>query len=98
MTAELLDSDCCWMPPTTWWVRTPDGFLLITTLALHRTIPGVLVGRIGLPTGVLVFLADERGQPVDADGDSTNGMTPLLRLDEGDHEDGLRAAGYELEV
>ena len=98
-TAELLDSDCCWMPPTTWWCHGSDGrYLLVTDLELHRTTPDVPSSRLRLPTGVLVFLADDRGQVVDADGDPTNGLTPLARLDEGDHEDGLRALGYELEI
>ncbi|WP_301546719.1 hypothetical protein [Gordonia sp. X0973] len=32
------------------------------------------------PTPTDVFLADEYGQPIDADGDPTNGLTALLRL------------------
>lgn len=98
MIADLLDSDCAWMPPTTWWCKGSDGqYLLITHLELHRTMPGIPVDRVRLPTGVLVLLADDRGQAVDSDGDPTNGMTPLITLDDGDHLDGLRAAGYELE-
>ena len=99
MIAELLNSDCTWMPPTTWHVRGADGrYLLVTVLQLDRAMRGIPMSIFRLPTGVRVFLADERGQPVDADGDPTNGMTPLISLDEGTHIDGLTAAGYELEV
>ena len=96
-SADLMNSDCVWMPPTTWHLKTEDGYLLVTALRLERSAaPGIPTSRVNLPKGVLVFLADERGNPVDADGDPLNGMTPLLQLDEGNHEDGLSAAGYEL--
>ena len=100
LTAELLDSDCAWMPPTTWHVRGADGrYLLVTVLDLGKHLPaGIPVAHLRLPTGVRVFLADERGQAIDADGDPHNGMTPLHELSDGTHVDGLAAAGYELEV
>lgn len=98
-SAELLDSDCSWMPPTTWHVRGADGiYLLVTVLDLARGLPGVVADILNLPTGVLVFLADSSGRAVDADGDPANGMTPLYSLDDGTHIDGLAAAGYTLEV
>ena len=49
-------------------------------------LPALKVAR--MPTEI--FLCDEHAVPIDADGDPTNGLTPLLRLPAGTtHEQAL---------
>lgn len=53
------------------------------------------ISRTHAPTGTEVFLADERGRLIDADGDPANGMTPLKRFDAGTtFEAALSELGY----
>ena len=41
-----------------------------------------------------MFLSDEAGTVLDADGDPANGMTALAQLDVSTHDDALRELGY----
>ena len=84
--------------PTTNHYRLEDGrYVLVTVPAVDIPVPeGVLpivsgfkVARVE-PAPTEVFLADEYGTPIDADGDPANGMTPLLRCAPGTtHEQAL---------
>ena len=47
-------------------------------------------------SGTEVFLCDETGIAIDADGDPTNGLTPLLRLPTGVSYDDACAAAEPL--
>ena len=84
--------------PTTNLYRLDDGrHVLVTVPADDQPLPaGVLPIVSGFkvaktePGPTEVFLADEHGVPIDADGDPANGMTPLLRLPPGTtHEQAL---------
>lgn len=63
--------DMTWMCPVTKLYRADDGqHYAISCLDFFTA------------TGTEVFLSDENGVPIDADGDPTNGLTPLVRWDE----------------
>lgn len=72
---ELI-ADLDWWVPVTKLCRAGDG--------QHYAISCI---EFATATGTEVFLADEDGIAVDADGDPTNGLTALVRWDEQmDHE------------
>lgn len=84
--------------PTTNLYRLDDGrHVLVTVPVDDMPVPeGVLPIVSGFkvaktePGPTEVFLADEHGVPIDADGDPANGMTPLLRCAPGTaHEQAL---------
>ena len=86
--------------PTTNHYRLDDGrHVLVTAPADEMPLPpGVLPIVSGFkvahvePAPTEVFLCDENAVPIDADGDPTNGLTPLLRLPAGTtHEQALDA-------
>lgn len=63
---------------------------------LVQFVAGIRVDEV-IPPQVEVFLCDENAQPIDADGDPTNGLTPLLRLDpDTSFNDACAAADEEL--
>ena len=102
LVAEQLPQFC----PTTNFYSTDDGKYLLVTVprfdvpASIEAVTGLMlpISLSHLPTHADVFLADENAVVVDADGDPTNGMTALLRVEDCDtFEDALSAAGYELE-
>ncbi|GAA3963179.1 DUF7572 family protein [Gordonia caeni] len=76
---------------TTNLYRLTDGrHALVTVPADDQPVPAAVVPIMSgfkvsrVETGPTeVFLADEHGTPIDADGDPTNGLTPLLRLPAG---------------
>ena len=70
-----------------------DQFVLVSVPDVDAiaklAIPGVpsLVSVASPPMPTEVFLCDENAQPIDADGDPTNGLTPLVRLAPGTTHD-----------
>lgn len=60
---------------------TAPGIDQIPT-GLEFILGGARVGRIE-PSPTTIFLADEHGQPVDSDGDPTNGLTPAATFPPG---------------
>ncbi|WP_139104656.1 hypothetical protein [Gordonia sp. UCD-TK1] len=116
-TAQLVMEAVPHKPPITNLYRTDDGHLLVMVLSPPNM--AAVMTRIGLfpvtashiPKTVSVFLADERGEAVDYDGDPANGMTPILSTDsrsfamtivpelvdsESPYVDALAALGYTL--
>ena len=96
--AELIAAALPQFAPTTNLYRLDDGrYVLITVPSDDMPVPeGVLPIMSGFkvaktePGPTEVFLADEHGVPIDADGDPANGMTPLLRCAPGTtHEQAL---------
>lgn len=86
--AELIAENLTHLCPQTNLYRLSGGqHVLVTVPDTERLddipfIPG-MPGAVKFetpPTPTDVFLADEYGRPVDADGDPTNGLTALLRL------------------
>ncbi|QGJ95820.1 minor tail protein [Gordonia phage EMoore] len=81
--------EATWMMPTTNLYRCDDGrYLLVMVLDLPSAAAlsmssglRVPVSRAHLRAEVSVFWSDERGSPVDADGDPLNGMTPWASTD-----------------
>lgn len=80
-----------------------DGqYLLVTVVSMD--VPGsvelfgiaVPISRVQLPTSVDVFLSDAEENVLDADGDPSNGMTPVAAFEVDTHEDALAALGYEV--
>lgn len=103
--AELIASALSQFAPTTHHYRLDDGrHVLVTVPAGDMPLPGEVlpivsgfkVARVD-PAPTEVFLADESGAVIDADGDPTNGMTPLLRCAPGTtHEEALAQLGAEV--
>lgn len=102
LVAEALPQYC----PTTNLYACSDGRHLLITIAtldvagtLNATL-GIIV-RISeshLPTGADVFLSDESATVLDADGDPSNGMTPIAHLaDCDDFASALESLGYTVE-
>lgn len=79
-----------------------DHYLLVTVPAADIPVPAGLLPTIGsMKVGEIVcgptavFLCDENAQVLDADGDPTNGLTPIATFPPGTtHEDALAALGY----
>ncbi|UQE73828.1 hypothetical protein MYK68_15840 [Gordonia sp. PP30] len=102
---ELIAESLPQFAPATNLYRLGDGrYVLVTVPADAMPVPeGVLpivsgfkVARVE-PAPTEVFLADEYGTPIDADGDPANGMTPLLRCAPGTtHEEALAQLGAEV--
>lgn len=102
LVSERLPQFC----PTTNFYAVDDGTYLLVTVP-RFDVPGSIEASTGitmpislshLPTHADVFLADEDAVVIDADGDPTNGMTALLRVEDCDtFEDALSAAGYQLD-
>lgn len=111
-TVELIESDVSWMCPVTHLYKTQAGHLLVCVRDRAMIVElaqdlGVPIFPSHVPLGVDAFLADERGQVVDYDGNPANGLTPILSTDSRSfamtidpdlrtHEDALEALGYTL--
>lgn len=89
------------MAATTNLYRLNNGaHVLITVPADVQPVPAGLAPILGSirvgrtePGPTLVFLADADAQPIDADGDPTNGLTPVLTLPAGTtHEQAVAEA------
>ena len=100
-TATLVTQALPQFAPTTNLYACSDGrHLLVTVHDLHvvATTPSmpfdVPIARSHLPSAADVFLSDEAGTVLDADGDPANGMTALAQLDVSTHDDALRELGY----
>ncbi|MGW8935970.1 DUF7572 family protein [Gordonia terrae] len=69
----------------------------IESVAEYLGVADVPIYQSQVPAGVDVYLADERGVVLDADGDPANGMTPLAVLpDTSTHAEALEALGYNV--
>lgn len=104
-TAVLKQENLGRFCPVTNLYECSDGFHLLVTVfesfdvgELIQATTGlkIPIARTHMPTGVEVFLSDEDGTVLDADGDPANGMTPIARFPAGDFESVLAALGYEL--
>lgn len=105
-TATLVAENLSQFCPTTNFYSTDDGRHLLVTVprfdipASVEAVTGIAlpISMSHLPTHADVFLADENAVVVDADGDPTNGMTALLRVEDCDtFEAALTAAGFEID-
>lgn len=90
--------------PTTDLYRCDDGKHLLVTVDtagddIGNSVPIVSLIPVAdsVPADTVVILADEQGQPIDSDGDPTNGLTPVLRCPGGTSaEDALAQCGYKV--
>lgn len=79
-----------WAPETRLY-RHATGHVAVQGNPVGPPVPWIVtpMGRIPISSAqirfhdVAVFLCDERGIAIDADGDPTNGLTPLLTLPPG---------------
>lgn len=93
--ATLIAESLPQFAPHTNHYRLSDGrHVLVTRAADDLPVPEALAPILGAikvertePAPVEVFLCDENAQPIDADGDPTNGLTPLVRLAPGTTHD-----------
>lgn len=103
---ELIAENLRQYAPKTNLYRIEDNYVLIT---VPDELLDPVVSRLPADAGMKVtsvvdpptevFLADKNGRLVDADGDPTNGMTPLVRLPAGtSHEEALELAEKYLAV
>lgn len=83
----------------------PDGIFLLVTIPCLDSVGTIAeitgfdlpVREAHIPKRADVFLADADAVPIDADGDESNDLTPLLSVDGcDDFTEALAAAGYEL--
>ena len=96
--AETLATALSQFAPTTHHYRLDDGRCVLVTVpdddmpvpeGVLPIVSGIKVSKTE-PAPTEVFLADDRGTPIDADGDPANGLTPLLRCAPGTtHEQAL---------
>jgi len=104
-TATLVAENLSQFCPVTNHYQCSDGKYLLVTFARMDTV-GTLsnfgvrvpIAAVQLPSGVDVFLADADANVLDADGDPSNGMTPVdgSPFEVDSHEGALAALGYEL--
>ncbi len=95
---ELISEGLVQFAPTTNLYRLDDGRHVLVTVPADDMpvtegalpiVSGFKVAKVE-PGPTEVFLADEHGVPIDADGDPANGLTPLLRCAPGTtHEQAL---------
>lgn len=87
--AELVAARLVQFAPVTNHYRLTAGQYILVTKpddiqpvpeGLIPVVAGIRVDHV-IPPPCEVFLCDETAQVIDADGDPTNGLTPLLRLD-----------------
>ncbi|WVX88575.1 hypothetical protein SEA_CHEESETOUCH_30 [Gordonia phage CheeseTouch] len=115
-TATLVEADVAYACPITNLYACDNGQHLLVTVRANDYVAGIFEGLTGITmpaashhvtSSVEVFLADERGQVIDYDGDPTNGLTPILSTDSSSfamtivpdlhtHADALAALGYTL--
>ncbi len=103
--ATLIEAGLTQFAPTTNHYRLDTGHHILITRAddtqpvpdgLVQFVAGIRVDEVIAPD-VEIFLCDENAQPIDADGDPTNGLTPLLRLaPDTSFDDACAAADGEL--
>ena len=104
LTATMIQAALPQFAPTTNLYQCEDDTHLLVTVDtagddIGNSVPivSLIPVKESVPADTVVFLADERGQVVDGDGDPTNGLTPVLRCPGGtSHEDALRQLGYEV--
>lgn len=107
----LISENLAQFAPITNFYRLEDGRHVLITVpheaGLDRAMEQV---EAAIPLGMLpalkvassvrmpteIFLADADAVPIDADGDPTNGLTPLLRCEPGTtHAQALAALGHD---
>lgn len=99
MTTLIAESLAQYAPTTNLYKLDDGRHVLVTVPFDAMPVPeGVLPIVSGFkvasvePSPTEVFLCDEHAVPIDADGDPTNGLTPLLRLPAGTtHEQAIEA-------
>jgi hypothetical protein len=104
-TATLMAANMSRFCPITNHYQCSDGkWLLVTipTMDIPETVSFFLgvkvpIAEVQLPVGADVFLSDELGTVLDADGDPSNGMTPYGTFNVDNHAAALAALGYELQ-
>lgn len=116
-TATLVEADVAYACPVTNLYACDNGQHLLVTVRANDYVAGIFEGVTGItmPSAlrhvtpcVEVFLADERGQVIDYDGDPSNGLTPILSTDSASfammivpglstHAEALEALGYSVE-
>ena len=104
ITATRIQAALPQFAPTTNLYQCEDGKYLLVTVDtagddIGNSVPilSLIPVKSSVPADTVVFLADERGQVVDADGDPTNGLTPVLRCPGGTAaEEALQRMGYEV--
>lgn len=102
-TAELITENLPQFCPVTNHYHCSDDTWLLVTVArmdVGETLEffgvAVPIAQIQLPTAVDVFLSDEDQNILDADGDLSNGMTPIGSFEVDTHEAALAELGYEV--
>lgn len=102
-TAVLASSNLTQFCPTTHHYQCSDGTWLLVTV-VNLDVPETLgtfgvrpaTARMQVATKAAVFLSDQDASVVDADGDPSNGMTPLATFDVETHAAALVELGYEV--
>jgi len=101
-TATLIGENLGQFCPTTNHYYCSDGRYLLVTVASSDTPTlsafgiRVPIAKNQLPSGADIFLSDERATVLDADGDPSNGMTPLATFSTDTHSAALAMLGYQL--
>lgn len=102
---ELITESLPQFAPTTNMYRLADGrYVIVTVPADDLPVSGQAVPLLSsvrvatvAPMPTEVFLVDENAVVLDADGDPSNGMTPLATFPAGTtHAEALAALGYTL--
>lgn len=103
-TAELVARMLPQFCPTTNHYKCSDGkYLLVTKPTLDSV--GTLMKTLGitvpvaashLPPNVDVFLSNADAEVLDADGDPSNGLTPIASTAADSHEAALASLGYSI--
>ena len=104
-TATLVAENVSHFPPVTNFYECSNGlYLLVAVASLEMPDTVELFGvrlpgaQVRMPTAVAVFLSDAEQNVLDADGDPSNGMTPLATPPNVEtHAAALAALGYELQ-
>ena len=102
-TATLVAENVSHFPESTNFYECSDGqWLLVTVASLDMPDTVEMFGvrlpgsKVEMVTTVAVFLSDSEQNVLDADGDPSNGLTPLATPNVATHEAALAELGYEL--
>lgn len=102
-SATLVGANLSQFCPVTNFYQCSDGKYLLVSIP-KMDIPATVnyflgvrvpIAEVQLPSGADVFLADESATVLDADGDPSNGMTPIGTFNVETHSEALAALGYE---
>lgn len=100
-TATLIRAGLPQFCPVTNFYRLSDGRHVLVTAArmdIEATLSNfgvrIPIATSQLPSAIDVFLADAGANVLDADGDPSNGMTPLASYEVDSHAEALAELGY----